>query len=106
MLARNEIGCSTVIVRGSSLGTQRFSEEYYHEDYVLWMTLLQDGCHAAGVTAILVDYRVLPGSRSREKIHSAHMRWRIYRKSLQLPLWKSALCFTVYVFNGLMKYCF
>lgn len=104
MLLRNEIGCSTAMVRRSALGAHRFLESFYHEDYVLWMELLKDGCIAAGVPEILADYRILPGSRSYRKLRSAHMRWTIYRKALRLPLWKSILSFVAYAVNGLMKY--
>ncbi len=104
MLRRNEIGCSTAMVRRSALGAHRFLKVFYHEDYVLWMELLKDGCIAVGSPEVLVDYRILPGSRSYRKLYSARMRWNIYRKALHLPLWKSVLSFVAYAVNGLMKY--
>ena len=104
MLFRNEIGCSTALVRKAALGMHRFSEIFYHEDYVLWMLLLRSGCAAAGVTDVLVDYRILPGSRSYRKFQSARMRWIIYRKALKLPLWKCICAFVSYAISGIMTY--
>lgn len=103
MLRRNEIGCSTVLLDASK-GSYRFRDGFGHEDYVLWMTMLKNGCTAAGIADVLVDWRKAEGGRSFDKRKSARNRWRIYRACLGLTLWDSIKAFTGYALNGLRKY--
>ena len=81
-----------------------FVTDFYHEDYVMWLSLLQAGCKAVGVWDILVDYRVARGSRSFNKLKSAKNRWRVYRDYLKLPLIPSVKAMVGYAINGLKKY--
>lgn len=71
MLRKNVIGCSTVFMRSPILIHHHFSTEHYHEDYVLWLELLKSGYIAAASTDVLVDYRIVDGSRSNDKLKSA-----------------------------------
>lgn len=103
MLRRNEIGCSTVLLSPSAAG-YRFSVDFYHEDYVLWLQMLQDGLSLRGLPEVLADYRVQPGSRSGNKLKSARNRWKIYRDYLRLPLPKRLWAMGGYMLAGLKKY--
>ncbi len=104
MLVKNWIGCSTVLIRKESLGELRFTKDFYHEDYALWLQLLQKGLTAAGNTEVLAAYRVSQGSRAYNKRHAARQRWRIYRRLLGFSTLKSARYFLVYAINGWIKY--
>ncbi len=104
MLARNEIGCLTVLIRREILQQHLFPEDIYQEDYALWLTLLKEGYRAVGVTEVLADYRVRVGSRSFNKLKNAKNRWRVYRDYLRLPLIPSMKAMACYTFNGLKKY--
>ena len=104
MLLCNTIGCSTVMMKAKALSGQAFVSEFYHEDYVMWLSLLKAGCKAVGVRDILVDYRVARGSRSFNKLKSAQNRWRVYRDYLKLPLIPSVKAMAGYAINGLKKY--
>lgn len=104
MLCRNEIGCSTVLLSPSMASRYRFSEQYYHEDYALWLNMMQEGAVAAGVSDVLVDYRYHPNSRAANKLCSAKSRWRIYRDLLKLPLITSGWYLARYALNGIRKY--
>lgn len=104
MLNCNTIGCSTVMMKAKALSGQSFVSEFYHEDYVMWLSLLKAGCTAVGVRDILVDYRVARGSRSFNKLKSARNRWRVYRDYLKLPLIPSVKAMAGYAINGLKKY--
>lgn len=104
MLNRNTIGCSTVLMKAKVLEKRPFVTDFYHEDYVMWLSLLQAGCKAVGVRDILVDYRVARGSRSFNKLKSAKNRWRVYRDYLKLPLIPSVKAMVGYAINGLKKY--
>lgn len=104
MLGCNVFGCSTVLLRRDALADRRFRTGFYHEDYVLWLELLQAGCTAAGISDVLADYRIVDNSRSHDKAKSALHRWRIYRRYLNLPLGKSLSAFFRYAAGGLKKY--
>lgn len=104
MLMCNHIGCSTVMLKGTAIAKYRFEECFFHEDYALWMKMMQDGCRALGLREILVDYRISRSSRSFNKFKAAKNRWHIYRRELGLPLLKSVYCLIGYMVNGLKKY--
>lgn len=104
LLRENVIGCSTVVLRRAALGENRFCTDFYHEDYILWLQLLQQGLRAVGCTEILADWRYRPDSRSFDKLRSAQNRWRIYRQHLKLPFLRSLGCFVGYTVAGLRKY--
>lgn len=104
MLLCNVIGCSTVMLKADIAKANPFDETYYHEDYVLWLTLMQQGCKAVGCTEVLVAYCVRDDSRSAKKFASAKKRWLIYRKHLKLPFFKSAYYLVRYAISGLKKY--
>ena len=104
MLCENFVGCSTVLMRSEIAKMYCFDSAFFHEDYVLWLNLLKNGCSFVGCTEILVDYTVVSNSRSHNKIKAAKNRWIIYRKSQKLSLYKSAAAFFSYMFNGIKKY--
>ena len=80
--------------------------EYVHEDYVFWLELLQKGATFHGISSSLVEYRLLPGSRSADKFRSSWGRWRILRDYLKLPLPRAAVCQAYYVIRGMRKHYF
>lgn len=104
MLRENVVGCSTVLVRREWMRERRFGTAFYHEDYVLWLGLLRDGCRAVGCAEPLVDWRLSENSRSYDKRESAKHRWRIYREYLHLPVGKSIRSFCAYALAGARKY--
>lgn len=104
LLKENVIGCSTVLLRADLAKKYYFDTNFYLEDYALWLDLLKDGYKAVGCEEILVDWYLHSGSRSYNKIRSAYMRWKIYRKKLQLPIYKSAMYLCSYAVAGLKKY--
>jgi len=104
MLVRNEIGCLTVLVKRSAIADFKFMGEFAHEDYVLWLSLLEDGYTAIGDKKVLAEYRVYPGTRSYNKFRAAKNRWLVYRKKLKMPLFKSCVTMLKYVLVTLKKY--
>lgn len=104
LLVQNVIGCSTVLLSRRVVENYRFSTDYYHEDFALWLKLLEDGLCAVGMEAVLVDYRLHRNSRAANKISSARHRWTIYRSQMKLPLLKSCYCLIRYTIAGLTKY--
>ena len=104
LLGENVIGCSTVMISSDIVRKYHFNTQFYHEDYVLWLTLLQEGYTAVGCDEVLVDWRYIVNSRSFDKRSSANHRWRIYREYLKLPWLKSIRAFNAYAWAGLRKY--
>ena len=104
MLKKNSIGCSTVLLKRETTSSFRFSSDYYHEDYVLWLQMLQAGKVAVGITEVMVDYRFYTGSRASNKVASAKRRWQIYRSYMRVTVLKSLYFSVCYALNGSMKY--
>lgn len=104
MLIKSVISCSTVLLHESIAKHYTFDKSYYHEDYVLWLTILQDGHRAKGCREVLAKYRLLPASRSANKLRSAWKRWIIYRDYLHLPLLRRCWVFVQYALAGVKKY--
>ena len=102
MLTNNVIGCSMALVDSRLLKNHLFRSEFYHEDYVLWMELLQLPVKAVGEQRVLVHYRQVSGSRSNNKINAAKERWKTYL--LKLSIYESAVAFVQYAINGIRKY--
>lgn len=106
MLKENVVGCATVVLRTTLATKYRFSPDYAHEDYVLWMELLRDGHSACGIDKPLMGYRLSPDSRSGNKRKAAKGRWDIYRKALGLSVWQASRAFVSYAWRGLKKHKF
>ncbi len=104
LLKENVIGCSTALLRGGVARAYRFTVDFFHEDYCMWLDMLRDGHKAAGCTQVLVNWRLISNSRSYNKQNSARHRWRIYRKYLKIPFFKSTLLFFHYMISGIKKY--
>lgn len=104
LLKENVIGCSTVIMSAEIADKYRFVEDYYHEDYCLWLNILRDSYKVAGCEEPLVEWRLITDSRSFDKRNSAVYRWKIYREYLKLPLFKSIKLFFYYFIGGIKKY--
>ena len=104
MLKENHIGCSTVMLSSDIAKQYRFATDFYHEDYCLWLDILNAGHKAAGCPEVLVDWRLIKNSRSFNKFNSAKNRWRIYRRHMNYSAIKSARLILCYIFSGIKKY--
>lgn len=101
LLKENVIGCSTVLLKRSCLGSYRFETAFFHEDYALWLQLLKCGCIAVGINEPLVYYR--KGGRSKNKLFAAKNRWLVMRRQEKLALPLTMFCFICYIHNGIRK---
>lgn len=104
LLKNNVIGCSTVLLSKRAALLHRFQLNFYHEDYIMWLELLQEGFRACGCTEVLVGWRYMKQTRSGNKWNSALMRWKIYRDYLHFPFLKSVRYFAQYAISGFRKY--
>lgn len=104
LLKENSMQCSAMLITSDVLKPVKFNTEFFHEDYILGLDLLKNGCKAVGCKELLLNWRYLEGSRSFNKAKAAKNRWKIYREYLKLPLIKSIYAFGFYTFGGLRKY--
>ena len=99
LLRENVFVCSSVILRRDILPKQPFDGKYFHEDFVLWLDLLKNGCKAVGIDEALVIYRL--GGRSSNKKNAMKYRWKIYRECEGLGFIKSLWYFSFYALTGI-----
>lgn len=104
LIINNVICCSTVVLKSQLAKSFKMSSKYQHEDYALWIELLNNGCTARGIIEPLVKYRIHKNSRSYNKFRAAKGRWIIYRQLLGLSIIKSAKAFIAYAWYGMKKH--
>ena len=104
MLISSVISCSTALVDAKLMKAHPFRAECYHEDYALWMELMQIPVKVVGDKEIMMHYRQLRGSRSHNKWNAAKKRWKIYREVLGMNLFDSSVALVGYTINGVLKY--
>ena len=80
LLRRNIMSCSSVIVRRDIMIATPFAQGFIHEDYVVWMQILQDVGQAYGLNEPLLIYRMTDGSKSAARMRSAKMTYGSYRQ--------------------------
>jgi len=101
LLKENCLGCSTVLIKRQPQ-VLHFDEAFFHEDYVLWLSLLKRGVRFVGLPDVTTKYRV--GGRSQNKSKAARNRWRVLRQSEQLNLLSSSYYFMNYALRSTAKY--
>lgn len=104
MLKKNVIGCSMALLTARTAAQYRFTEGYYHEDYVYWLSMIRDGKKAVGNREVLTVYRLHSDSRAANKLASAKNRWKIYRSFLGMSRVKSLYYLVQYALIGVKKY--
>ena len=108
LLRTNQINCSSVIMRTSDAKKYRFpisdkKTGEFHEDYILWLTILKNGGYAAGINKPLLYYRKTSNSKSGNKLKSAIMNYRVY-KYMGLRWGLRIKYMLTYTFYGIKKH--
>lgn len=104
LLKHNCISCSSVLMRReAALEFPMRHAQDSHEDYILWLQVLQKYGTAVGINQPLLYYTASDQGKSGSKLHSAAMTWRVYRHMGFGPI-KSALCFVSYTLHGVWKH--
>ncbi|MER2507178.1 glycosyltransferase family 2 protein [Amaricoccus sp.] len=103
LLRDNVIGCLTAIYDARALGPVEMPPLVRRQDFGLWLRLLKLTPHAHGQDEVLADYRVRPGSLSRNKFAAARDNWRLYREVEALPPARAAYYFLRCAGAGLLK---
>ena len=105
LLNHNSINCSSVVIKRDVALDFPMHHEDSHEDYIMWLEVLQKYGRACAINEPLLKYRLSTTGKSGNKLHSAKMTFKVYRyMGFSLP--KSIICFCSYMFNGIKKYLF
>lgn len=97
------LGCSTVMVRRKVFSDLNMPLLRTGQDYATWLKLLRTGEKAYLLNEVLTSYRILPNSISRNKFKKALRQWQIYREVEELPIIKSCVCYSFYVWRALFR---
>lgn len=103
LLKHNCINCSSVVMRTEVAREFPMEHEDAHEDYIMWLRVMQKYQYACGINEPLLKYRLTNTGKSGSKLHSAQMTFRVYR-CMGFGLCKSAALFASYAVHGVMKY--
>lgn len=101
LLPLNWLGCLTVMVRRSVIGSHRF-QNIENEDWIFWHQLLSDSYQAFPIDNILARYRILPNSRSAKKVSVASARWKTYREYFRMPVHQALKYFCFYAVYSIL----
>jgi teichuronic acid biosynthesis glycosyltransferase TuaG len=95
-------GCLSVVIDRDRIAGFQVPERcrYLHEDFCVWLSLIQQGHLGHRLPADLGRYRVSEQSRSANKLVAAAQSWKIYRQASRLPLMLAALWWMQYAWNG------
>ena len=104
LLRQNLINCSSVLMPTAI--AREFPmrcDADSHEDYLMWLEILQKYGWGCAVNEPLLQYRVSTNGKSGGKLHSAKMTFRTYRH-MGFGVFHSCLYFAHYSLNGMHKY--
>lgn len=103
LLRNTTIGCLTVILNIEKLGKIQMPD-LQPEDTALWLKVLKNGETAYCYQEVLAKYRIVGNSASSNKLNVAKKMWVVYRKSENIPVWKSSWYFMMYAINAVKKH--
>ena len=103
LLKHNSINCSSVLLRRNVALEFPMEHADSHEDYILWLKILQKYDEAVGINEPLLRYRLSNTGKSGSKLNSAKMTFRVYRY-MGFGTVKSLICFCSYAIHGTFKY--
>ncbi len=103
LLRTNSIPCSSVLMRTEAAREFYMCHDELHEDYILWLRVLQKYGPACGINAPMLKSRMSEGGKSRNKLKSARMQFGVYRY-MGFSILRSCRYFIQYAVNGIRKY--
>ena len=102
LLDGNCIGNLTGIYDTDKVG-KVYQKEIHHEDYLMWLKVLQKGFVARNTGTVEAYYRESGTSVSGSKLKALAWTWAIYRQELGLSLGASLVHFFRYAVRGILK---
>ena len=105
LLKTCSLSCLTTMYDKQIIGDCFFPENMKKaEDYPFWLNILKKGYVAKGNPEVLASYRILEGSRSRNKLSLARHIFYVYHTTQSFGFLKSLFFVFRWAFNGLIKY--
>lgn len=101
-LSNTIIGCLTVVVDRSQIPDFHM-EKGYLEDILTWMYYLRRGIIAYGLNENLASYRIVPGSKSSNKIENSKRYFQCLRIQPGLSFFECIIHELGYALNALKK---
>lgn len=102
---QNQINCSSVLIKTEVAKEFPMHHDDGHEDYLMWLEVLEKYGNGCAINEPLLKYRVLGTGKSGPKLHSAKMTFMTYRY-MGFSYFRSALYFISYALHGIRKYFF
>jgi teichuronic acid biosynthesis glycosyltransferase TuaG len=102
-LGNTAIATSTVLLDRSRVARIEI-RDVYHDDLVLWLSIMRQGVVAHGLDEDWVRYRVARGSKSHNRMRMARMVWHTYREVEGMGIAHSAWCFVQYATRAWLKH--
>ena len=103
LLKGNMIPCSSVLLKRECALEYPMVHDELHEDYIMWLSMLRDGHSFVGIDVPFLKSRLGDDGKSRNKLKSAIMTYRVYRY-MGVPICKAICYFISYTVNGIKKY--
>ena len=103
LLKRATLGCSTVMLKKTSFDDIAMPLIRTGQDYALWLKLLKQGERAYLINEVLMQYKIMPNSISRNKKKKAMRQWQIYRDIESLSFLLSVKYFISYAWRAVFR---
>lgn len=102
---QNVISCSSALVSRDLILKYRFPESIktIHEDFAVWLGILDSIKYAYGIDEPLLNYRISEASKSGKKTKAALMNWNTYRY-VGLGFVQCLYYMIHYAFRGALKW--
>ena len=103
MLNNNYVGCLTAIYDSEKLGKKYMPKIRKRQDWVLWLSILDEIKETKGLNKSLAIYRDRSGSISKNKLQMLYYNWKVYYHVLGYGLVKSIFLIFNFIFFYVIK---
>ncbi len=103
LLKQNVISCSSVLIKKDLISGIKMKYDYTHEDFVMWLEVLQKEKYAYGINKPLLIYRISSNSKSSNKLKAAKMMFNSY-KCAGLNIFQIIYYMMFYAYRSIKKY--
>lgn len=99
----NVISCSSVLIKKNHLEMFKMERDDLHEDYAVWLRVLNSGISAHGINEPLLTYRISADSKSGNKIKSILMTYKVFR-FIDIGILRALFYTLLHSLNSVRKY--
>lgn len=104
LLKTNYFSCLTVLYKKEKFLGIKFNENLkMHEDYLMWLEMLEKESIAYANQRVLATYRVRNGSVSRNKVKNLFYMYFVFRKIKKFKILKAIKYLIYYIYYGIKK---